>query len=599
MSSSFFRGDGSVYSQIDASAVEHFKDEAAASAAAAETSNLSATASAVAAGTSEANAHTSEVNAATSEANAASSASTATAAATVAAGQATVATTQATNAATSASQALTSKNNAATSETNAANSATAANTSKVNAATSETNAAASASAAAATLANALTKANNLSDVTNAVTARSNLGINQTVQIASGVDLNTITSPGTYYCQGNGVNANSPTGGSTGQWYLEVLVYSASGSGWLMQRATDLGGTTEKAYVRTLVNSVWGTWKELAQTASPALTGTPTAPTASVGTNTTQIATTAFVAAAVGGGSALPLPGGALTVVSGDAAPEVDTTTSALYLAVVDNLSTTSWNGSAWVAYTYSGELTLTLTATDHLANNNYDVFEAPVAGVMTLMTGPAWTNATTRSITIENYQGRIVNAATLTGKNGANSYSIPARAANLRGGFRTSANGQTKSTKEFRLTSDLLRPSLRPMSRVDTTDSWSWNAASYHQANANAANQFAVFNCASGRPITVKAVGYMVGTTATVQAGYVGIGIDSSSVDSSQLHIPCAGSNAFPILPGSAQYDGFTGLGYHEYRWLESGNGGAAQTWVGDNGSANGYQTGINGAVLQ
>ena len=32
--------------------------------------------------------------------------------------------------------------------------------------------------------------------------------------------------------------------------------------------------------------------------SPALTGTPTAPTAAVGTNTTQIATTAFVQAAI-------------------------------------------------------------------------------------------------------------------------------------------------------------------------------------------------------------------------------------------------------------------------------------------------------------
>lgn len=36
----------------------------------------------------------------------------------------------------------------------------------------------------------------------------------------------------------------------------------------------------------------------AKLASPALTGTPTAPTASGGTNTTQIATTAFVASAI-------------------------------------------------------------------------------------------------------------------------------------------------------------------------------------------------------------------------------------------------------------------------------------------------------------
>lgn len=40
---------------------------------------------------------------------------------------------------------------------------------------------------------------------------------------------------------------------------------------------------------------------LAPLASPALTGTPTAPTATVGTNTTQVATTAFVLANAGGG----------------------------------------------------------------------------------------------------------------------------------------------------------------------------------------------------------------------------------------------------------------------------------------------------------
>ena len=38
----------------------------------------------------------------------------------------------------------------------------------------------------------------------------------------------------------------------------------------------------------------------APTASPTLTGTPKAPTATAGTNTTQIATTAFVQSAIGG-----------------------------------------------------------------------------------------------------------------------------------------------------------------------------------------------------------------------------------------------------------------------------------------------------------
>jgi len=50
--------------------------------------------------------------------------------------------------------------------------------------------------------------------------------------------------------------------------------------------------TEFTTVQTAVNSK-------ANTASPALTGTPTAPTAAVGTDTTQIATTAFVEAGLG------------------------------------------------------------------------------------------------------------------------------------------------------------------------------------------------------------------------------------------------------------------------------------------------------------
>ena len=41
------------------------------------------------------------------------------------------------------------------------------------------------------------------------------------------------------------------------------------------------------------------WNAKARTASPAFTGTPTAPTATAGTNNTQIANTAFVQAAIG------------------------------------------------------------------------------------------------------------------------------------------------------------------------------------------------------------------------------------------------------------------------------------------------------------
>lgn len=51
----------------------------------------------------------------------------------------------------------------------------------------------------------------------------------------------------------------------------------------------------------------------APSANPAFTGVPTAPTAAPGTNTTQLATTAFVLSTIsGGGSFLPISGGTLT-----------------------------------------------------------------------------------------------------------------------------------------------------------------------------------------------------------------------------------------------------------------------------------------------
>jgi len=181
----------------------------------ASTSATSAAASASTATTKASEASTSASNASTSETNAASSASTASSAATTA-------TTQASNASTSASNAATSESNAATSASNASTSATNAATSESNAATSATAAAASAASidefylgaqssnptvdgngdpvtagdwyfntganetriyngstwqvTAISTAGLLTSANNLSDVANATTARSNLGL---------------------------------------------------------------------------------------------------------------------------------------------------------------------------------------------------------------------------------------------------------------------------------------------------------------------------------------------------------------------------------------------------------------------------------------
>tara|TARA_R110002072_G_scaffold26966_24_gene88497 strand:- start:2124 stop:3716 length:1593 start_codon:yes stop_codon:yes gene_type:complete len=68
--------------------------------------------------------------------------------------------------------------------------------------------------------------------------------------------------------------------------------------------TALAGKAPVSHNHSIANitSLQATLDSKAAIASPALTGTPTAPTASAGTNTTQIATTAFVQAAVTAGT---------------------------------------------------------------------------------------------------------------------------------------------------------------------------------------------------------------------------------------------------------------------------------------------------------
>lgn len=102
-------------------------------------------------------------------------------------------------------------------------------------------------------------------------------------------------------------AGSGGGGGSGT-VTSVSVVSANGLAGTVANAT----TTPAITISTSINSpvlagngtaisaatATGTGTTVVLSASPALTGTPTAPTASVGTNTTQLATTAFVQAAV-------------------------------------------------------------------------------------------------------------------------------------------------------------------------------------------------------------------------------------------------------------------------------------------------------------
>ncbi len=107
-------------------------------------------------------------------------------------------------------------------------------------------------------------------------------------IVAGTNLDTVTTSGIYI---QSSNANATLALNYPVAYAGELEVYTNGS-FTFQRYSTYG-PQNKVYTRGYFTT-WGSWSELANIASPALTGTPTAPTAAVGTNTTQLATTAFV-----------------------------------------------------------------------------------------------------------------------------------------------------------------------------------------------------------------------------------------------------------------------------------------------------------------
>lgn len=105
------------------------------------------------------------------------------------------------------------------------------------------------------------------------------------------------------------------------------------------------------------------WQKLkgyfAPLASPALTGTPTAPTATAGDSSTQIATTAFVATAVSSGSGDPNQNAFSNVKVGGTTVAADTTTDTVEFIAGSNVAISA----------NSSNDTVTFSATDTTYND--------------------------------------------------------------------------------------------------------------------------------------------------------------------------------------------------------------------------------------
>ena len=180
-------------------------------------------------------------------------------------------------------------------------------------------------------------------------------------------------------------------------------------------------------VATLAQSGWGsitisagviTFPDattLSSMNSPAFTGTPTAPTATAGTNTTQIATTAFVQSA---GAAL-LPSGRLTLTSGDPYLTGGAVSGAttIYFSPIGG-TVPVWNGSVFTNTAFS-EVSQTLSDTTKspaaaVSGSVYDMFVWSDSGTIRCTRGPVWSSATSRGYTLSRVKGLLVNPSSIT-----------------------------------------------------------------------------------------------------------------------------------------------------------------------------------------
>lgn len=131
---------------------------------------------------------------------------------------------------------------------------------------------------------------------------------------------------------------------------------------------------------------------------------------------------------------VPAPQGRLTLTSATPVISADViaATSVYYTPYHGNLIPI-YNGSSFTPTVFS-ELSLTL-ASQHAANTIYDVFAFSNSGVLTLVTGPAWSNSTANSgsrgtgagtTEYARVQGFLTNAVQITGRNGSSTYTVPA-----------------------------------------------------------------------------------------------------------------------------------------------------------------------------
>ena len=234
---------------------------------------------------------------------------------------------------------------------------------------------------------------------------------------------------------------------------------------------------------------------------------------------------------------------------------------------------------AWTPYSFS-ELSLSLSG--YTLNFNYDIWGYLSSGTPALES-LIWSTNTARATALALDNGIYIKSGDATRR--------------YLGTIRiTSTTGQCEDSLGLRYVWNTHNRVMRRLYCKDTTDSWTYSTASWRQANGVATagvSEVRVVMGLSENAVELFNYATVVGSVAASNQIQVGIGIDSTSVNSAQVFGGLIGTIGGAV---SARYIGHPGIGVHQLQRLEYANIAGTATWYGDNGAVS--QSGMVGYMM-
>lgn len=204
-----------------------------------------------------------------------------------------------------------------------------------------------------------------------------------------------------------------------------------------------------------------------------------------------------------------------------------------------------FDGVSWDDINIGTQLSLALDSNAahtgfHSSTHLYDVFVTLISGVPTLVTGPAWTNSTTRASAVSLLDGIWTNTSSMTAKNDTTSgnVTVAANQGTLVGTMYATANGQTGvafkpaaasggTNNIIGITNIYNRQRIAAISR-DSAASYTYATGTFRQENNSASNRISWID--SLGQIGVKGHNQKVGAGATATGEFqIGMLLNATS----------------------------------------------------------------------